>query len=465
MMYGRPEKSALSLGPAVLAAIGLSFCLMNCAFCEVFTVGPGRKFTLISRAIEAASPGDTIKILPGIYKEDIVLKKKLALEGSGWPEIYGTGNGSVITVLADGCSIRDLKIRHSGGSLQEEHSGILLKSNKNHIEGNRLDDVLFGIYFFQSAQNLVRSNSIIGRVELDPGDRGAGFHLWNSIDNVVENNTVRDARDGMYIQNSPGSKIRGNRITHLRYGVHFMYSDSNEFEGNTFSGNTAGAAIMYSKNITFRRNVIVRNRGFSSFGILLQDCTNCLAEENLIIDNGTGIFLEAVSDGIFRKNVIAGNNLALQIFSSSERNRFVSNNFVDNLSPLQIVGRKTSTQWSDEGKGNYWSDYDGYDLNEDGVGDVGHKVQNIFEYMEGNFPRLRLYLSSPAANALAIAERTFPVVKGSDEIDHFPLMKPAQLPDALDQKRTSESGSWLRAGFSLSIAGAIIFFIRKEQRR
>jgi nitrous oxidase accessory protein len=302
----------------------------------------------------------------------------------------------------------------------------------------------------------------MGRAELDSGDRGAGFHLWNSKDNIVENNSVREARDGFYIQNSPGSKIRNNRISHLRYGVHYMYSDSNEFEGNTFSDSMAGAAIMYSSDIIFRRNLFVRNRGFSSFGILLQDCWNCIAEENVIVDNGTGIFMEAVKDSRFRKNVIAGNNLALQIFSSSQGNVFESNNFVDNLSPLQIVGRKTSTQWSASGRGNYWSDYNGYDLNEDGVGDIQHKVQNIFEYMEGNFPRLRLYLSSPAANAFALAERTFPVVKGSEEIDQFPLMKPAVI--SKQQKKPLGNPSPFWAGLSISIAGAVVLFIWKEQR-
>jgi nitrous oxidase accessory protein len=114
------------------------------------------------------------------------------------------------------------------------------------------------------------------------------------------------------------------------------------------------------------------------------------------------------------------------------------------------------------GRGNYWSDYDGYDLNEDGVGDIQHKVQNIFEYMEGNFPRLRLYLSSPAANAFAVAERTFPVVKGSEEIDHFPLMKPVVI--TKQQQRSLGNSSPFWAGFAISIAGAVILFIWKEQR-
>jgi nitrous oxidase accessory protein len=440
-------------------------CSATSIFGTVLIVGPDREFVTVSQALNAASAGDTIRILHHIYKEDILLDKQISLVGEGLPEIHGSGERSVITVLADNCSIAGLKIRHSGASLQDEHSGILLKSNKNHVENNQLEDVLFGIYFFQSNENIVRSNSIIGRQTLELGERGAGLHIWNSKNNIVESNSVRYARDGLYIQNSPGTKIKHNQISNLRYGVHFMYSDFNEFEGNTFSDSMAGAAIMYSTNILFHRNLFVRNRGFSSFGILLQDCKNCVAEANLIADNGTGIFLEAVKDGKFLNNVIAGNNLALQIFSSSERNQFFKNNFVDNLSPLQVIGKRTSTQWSISGTGNFWSDYDGYDLNADGVGDVPHKVQNIFEYMEGNFPRLRLYLSSPAANALAITERTFPIVEGSEEIDRFPLMKPSHIDFGMDHHKQVENASPLWAFFSISIAGVVALFIWKERQR
>jgi nitrous oxidase accessory protein len=115
------------------------------------------------------------------------------------------------------------------------------------------------------------------------------------------------------------------------------------------------------------------------------------------------------------------------MFSNSDENVFTENNFVDNLSLLQLIGKRTTTRWSENGRGNFWSGYDGYDLNEDGVGDVPQRVQDIFEYLEGNHPRLRVYLDSPAAKALAVAEKTFPVFKGSDEIDRHPLIKAVDL--------------------------------------
>lgn len=392
------------------------------------TVGrEGSGFRTVTEALAAARAGDTIRLTSGVYQEDLTLDRTVHLEGIGKPRLRGSGRGSIIVVNAPGCTIRGLVIEHCGGDLQNEDSGILLRSSGNRVEDNDLVDILYGIYLYGARRNIIRGNTISGRPELEIGERGAGLHLWNSPDNLIENNRISETRDGLYIQSSPGSTIRQNQVYSLRYGVHYMFSDRNTFEDNVFAYCVAGAAIMYSYDIDFRRNAFVHNRGFSSFGILFQECERCLAEGNFIIDNATGIFMEALRDSRFHDNVIAENDVALLMFSSAERVVFCNNNFVQNLSPLQLVGRSTTTRWVCGGRGNYWSEYTGYDLNGDGTGDVQHRIQNIFGYMEGNHPRLRLYLESPAAQALELTERLFPVVRASQEIDRAPLMRPVPL--------------------------------------
>ncbi len=193
-----------------------------------------------------------------------------------------------------------------------------------------------------------------------------------------------------------------------------------------------------------------------------------MAEENFIVDNATGIFMEALRKTTFRHNTIANNDVALQMFSSSDANVFTENNFIGNLSPLQLIGRSTTTKWSENGRGNFWSDYDGYDLNEDGCGDVPLKIQNVFEYMEGNHPRLRLYLDSPAARALAVAEKTFPILRGSSEIDEAPLMKPIALsyPFATEQPAgRMHVGLMLGSLLILNIGGIVIWKGQQRKRR
>jgi len=418
----------------------------------------------LQNQIDAAKAGQIIHVKAGDYHGNIIIRTPITLEGIGRPVLHGSRNGSVVTLLADHCTIRGFRIAGSGGELQDEDSGILAKSNFNVIENNEISDTLYGIYLFHSEGSLVRNNQIRGRPELDQGERGSGIHIWNSSNNRIERNAITQARDGLFIQDSSDNLILGNNISDLRYGVHYMFSDRNHFESNLFTNNVAGAAVMYSDDITFRRNLFLHNRGFSSFGILLQECHSCVAEENWIIDNVTGIFMEGVRNSEFRRNVVAENDTALEIFSSSAENTIAENNFVDNLSPVQLVGNETTTRWQVSGKGNFWSDYDGYDLDENGIGDVQHSVQNIFEYMEGNHPRLRLYLYSPASTAIASAEKAFPVLIGSKEIDRAPLMRAVSvsLPSNIhpETKQTNVPLGFLYTAFSW-IAALIVWRAQK----
>ena len=417
------SRASTAVARALLAVL-LAGSLLQAA---TLVVSSGGQFTDLREAIRSAAPADTVEVRPGTYTGNIILDKPLLLVGIGGPVLRGEGKGSVITVLAPGCSIAGFRVEHSGGMLVEEDSGILLKSGGNRIENNDLRDVLFGVYLYHSDHNTITNNVIFGRKELGPGERGAGIHIWNSSANTIEHNTIAQMRDGMYLQNADSSLIRGNRVYDLRYGLHYMYSNDNVFEDNVFEKNVAGAAIMYSHNIQFRRNAFLHNRAFSSFGILFQDSENCLAEQNLIADNVVGIFMEALRRSRFEHNLIASNDTAIEAFASAEQNEFSRNNFIANLSPIRVIGKSSNMVWERNGTGNYWSEYDGYDLDGDGIGDIPFRIQNLFEYLEGNRPRLRVYLFSPASQALAAAERAFPVLASSSEFDRHPLIKPVQL--------------------------------------
>lgn len=398
------------------------------AFAATLNVGRPGAFTSIQAAIAQATPGDTIRVGPGVYSGNLIIDRPLTVEGVGRPVIRGDGRKSVVTITAPRCTLRGFVIENSGPMLVDEDSGVLLRSSGNRIENNELRNVLFGVYFYQANDNVVAHNVIRGRDWLEMGERGSAIHIWDSLRNTITENTISGARDGMYLQNASHSFIARNRIHGLRYGLHYMFSDYNRFEDNQFFDNVAGAAIMYSHFIEFRRNAFVHNRGFSSFGILFQDSHNCIAEENDISDNATGIFMEALTASVFRRNTIAANDVAIQAFSSATGLTFSGNNFVENLSPLELIGKELDIRWSENGRGNYWSAYDGYDLNGDGVGDIPFQIQNVFEHLEGNYPRLRVYLFSPAAQALALSGRMFPVIEKPPIADPNPLMRPVALP-------------------------------------
>jgi nitrous oxidase accessory protein len=414
---------------------------LTCVLCApmyagTIIVSPAGPIASISAAIKAARPGDTVEVRSGIYEENVLLDRAVQLVGVGHPVIHGRGKASVVTITSNGCMLRGFIVEHSGGMLVNEDAGILLKSSNNRVENNDLRDVLFGIYLLQSDHNFVVGNTIYGRPLHDIGDRGSGIHIWNSSYNTLENNTIVETRDGMYLQNANHSVIRGNKVHDLRYGLHYMYSDDNEFEGNVFYNNVAGAAIMYSKRVQFRHNAFLHNRGFASYGVLFQSDDDCTAEENIIADNAIGIFMEAVRQSTFRRNTISGNDLAFRVFSSSTQNVFEQNSIIENLSPLELIGSHTDNRWNGTIAGNYWSEYDGFDLDGNGIGDTPYKIQNVFEHLEAGMPLLRLYLFSPAAQSLELAERGFPIFERQQEADQLPLMKPVATwtPPAISER-------------------------------
>ena len=77
---------------------------------RVWTVGRGSTdFPLIAPAIAHAEDGDEIRIGSGVYREDLVLAKRLSLVGVGRPVLFGTGRGTVIDVRAGHSPVRMLE--------------------------------------------------------------------------------------------------------------------------------------------------------------------------------------------------------------------------------------------------------------------------------------------------------------------------------------------------------------------
>jgi nitrous oxidase accessory protein len=181
---------------------------------------------------------------------------------------------------------------------------------------------------------------------------------------------------------------------------------------------------MYTARVTFRENQILNNReGYNAFGLLFKDAIDSVAERNVIVGSVNGIFMDSSHRIRLNNNLVAYNDVGVMLYASSLENSFSANDFVGNLATLHTVGR-ADADWSPDGVGNYYSDYTGYDVDGDGIGDTPHRLQDAFEYLEGSRPLLRLFLNSAAADALAAAENSFPLVPSSDEEDTAPRMKP-----------------------------------------
>jgi len=387
--------------------------------------------------VDAAPAGGVVVIEPGEYRGDLFLDRPLTLVGRDRPRLVGSGKGSVVRVRGADVTLDGFDIDgREGGDLGRDSSGVHVSAPGATIRKCRIANALFGIYLREASGATVALCRLRGIPGKDPGEKGSGIHVWNTDGFRLEGNDIADVRDGFYIQSSSRGVIRGNVARDLRYGLHYMFSDDNVFEDNLFENGAAGAALMYSKRIDFRRNRFLHNRGFASVGLLFKACDDVIAEDNLIADNARGILLEGSYRNVFRRNVVALSDAAIVLYDSSGQNRFEGNSFVGNMTPLDLVGRRTDTAFD----GNYWSSNAEPDLDGDGLSDRPYRLSSVFDHLRGNLTAADLMSQGPAAAALAVAEETFPVLRAVPVEDHSPLVRPPVL-DAVPQPEARPSSA------------------------
>jgi nitrous oxidase accessory protein len=93
--------------------------------------------------------------------------------------------------------------------------------------------------------------------------------------------------------------------------------------------------------------------------------------------------------------------------------------------------------WSIGGRGNYWSDYAGYDADSDGIGDQAYRPVPAFAGALSGSPALRLFDFTLAQQALDLATKMFPVYRYNPVIEDSAPMMSAPGPALPDQSGTN----------------------------
>ncbi len=387
----------------------------------------------LQEAVDTAGPGDRISVPAGAYPGPLLINQSVELIAEPGTIIQGDGKGDVVQIHAPDVTLRGFIIRSTGKSLDRENAGITVLAPRVTIEDNVFEDVLFGVYLKKAHDSVIRNNRIGGK-DLPVARRGDGIRLWYSPNSVVENNTVSNSRD-VVIWFSNNTTIRDNTVTHGRYGLHFMYCDDTVLIGNHLEDNSVGAFLMYSRRLVLEDNRFIRNHGPSGYGVGLKEVDGVEAEDNLFAGNRVGIYFDNSPASVdmvqhFTRNVVAYNDIGLAFMPSIERNVFTDNNLIDNVEQVGVLGsgQLKNNQFVVDGRGNYWSDYTGFDLNGDGIGDISYKAQSLFENLMDREPKLRLFLFSPVQQAVELAAKAVPTFRPPVKItDEAPLMQPVPI--------------------------------------
>ena len=423
LLRHKPSRGVASAKPtAALAASVLLLlpALLHGQARDTVVVSQSGSVRSIAQGIAKARPGGTVIVRPGTYREHgIRITKPLALVGEGFPLIDGEGKGEILIVDADDVKIAGLRLARVGVSYVEDRAAIRITSAKRcEVSDNRIEQALYGIYLARVEKCLIHRNTLSasGKTESTSGN---GIHLWEARGISIVANTVKGFRDGIYFEFVHDTEtLRNLSEGNIRYGLHFMYSDDCTYTENVFRQNGSGVAVMYTNRVHMTRNRFEESWGSAAYGLLLKEIADSRLENNTFTKNTSGLIADGANRVRATGNVFDRNGWAVKVEGSTVDGRFTGNTFTGNTFDVTTNSSNPSTVFS----GNFWDEYNGYDLDRDGVGDVPHSPVRLFAVIVERSPQSIILLRSAFVALLDAAERAIPSLTPRLFVDKSPLM-------------------------------------------
>ena len=189
-------------------------------------------YSTIEEAKEAANPGDTITIAPGIYNESLVINKTLRILGikGSDPEFAGGESGIAVTLLqgASGSIVAGIVITNWD-------QGIFIKNCSDcKIYDNimsSMGDSGMALEGNNAANNIIYSNTF--------QDNSIAINLTeSSTSNTIHSNTISLNDIGLDLVESSGNTIYANTISENEVAINMSNSNDNTIYWNNFESNT-----------------------------------------------------------------------------------------------------------------------------------------------------------------------------------------------------------------------------------
>jgi len=322
-----------------------------------------------------------------------------------------------------------------GYTIQGQDSGSgIYATNENNITliGFRIKDFNIGININSSSNGLINNNTITSMT--------LGIQLSACNNSSITQNNIDNCAHALDLPYSSDIVVSKNRIVSDPLGISLPTSSTinitiseNSFFGdssiggygiiglscsrvnvlkNYFTSEACGVQFFSGYNNTVSFNNMTKNR---QAALLALNSAYNIVSYNFMVNNSEGLAIQTSSNNnrIFR-NIIDGNkDYGVFIGWSSSNNTVFENNLTRNLYGIFLNGSRTNVfvhnniannnqsavtydsfndTWDTGFDGNYWSDYNGTDNDQDGIGDTSYVVN-------------------------------------TNNTDHFPLMTPYPIPE------------------------------------
>ncbi len=382
--------------------------------------GPIRELTRspLQDYIDNAKEGSIIKLKAGTYKGNVVITKPISLIGVEEGVVLdGLGVGSVVTIKSSYVTLKNLTLRNSGERADILDAAVNINGDTTtgalkqcEVSGCRILDSLLGINMEIVNNSLIENNFITSK-NYDLGLRGDGVRLWYSNDNIIRKNHLYRSRD-MVVWYSHGNTIEENLGEYGRYSLHFMYAGKNYVRNNTYQHNSVGIFFMYSNDTTATGNLVKSAVGATGIGIGLKDATNFVIEDNTIVYNSQGMYIdrspfEPDTNNWIRNNKIMYNAEAMHFHSLCENSIITGNTIMGNIEDV-VNDSRSEKDFNNEFRMNFWDNYEGFDRNRDGYGDNTYRVYQYADKLWTYNPSVKFFYGSPVLTLLNFLSKLAP---------------------------------------------------------
>lgn len=319
---------------------------------------PQQGILTIQKAVDMIAEGGTILVAPGIYDENLIIKKSLTLRGEGKEpkevQIIGAESGRSVIRIESGKEIK-VEIENLTAAKAKGETSIITASGKAKVTANQInvtEGEFFGIVV--NGGRIVINNSVISRNVI------TGVMVNNNGEAIIKNSEISWTKPS---ETRPGTVVIGVNVYHGKAQISDSQIFANGWRGVEIGSCIASATIQGSRifnhwdagvNIACGEATIQNSEIFntnprlvlgryylpdgSGTGIMTNQ-GKIFVKGNVIRSNKYGISWQAA--GTIKQNQIYGNErYGISLFAAKSTS--ISSNFIYDNGDTGIIVRADS---------------------------------------------------------------------------------------------------------------------------
>jgi len=205
---------------------------------------------------------------------------------------------------------------------------------------------------------------------INSGTSGAGIRLYNTTNGQLIENNCFNNYDGIDLWvGSDNNTIRGN-ILNDSGGIQLGYlCDHNDIIENNINNSWIAVDVYSGYNNIIKNNINNSYWGINSMGSYAAAEYNNIIENNIFNTVQYAISMWNGGNHLLKGNYLCSGENGIFIAGNSPNNMIYQNIFKNFSEDNAYILDGGGSYWDNGTVGNYWDDYVGADINEDGIGD------------------------------------------------------------------------------------------------